>query len=287
MIKRRKGNMRKMKQKFKRIAIVLTSLMLVIGMVGCSNNKPQQAQDTNKEFDINAYKNHDFLISPQELNKLIGSKDLVLIDCNKPDLYAKEHITGAIGVGVQSFSDKSGKIGDANWGTIMKKDALKAKLDSLGIDNKKTVVFYSDVFKGPGADGRAVWQLKMAGLDNVKLLVGGLTYWKELGLKTSTEAVKPTATTGVVLKNYDLSYSATKDYVNSNLGKQVIIDVRTEDEFKGSQKAGEPRGGHIKGAVNLVWTELLNKNGTFKSSKEIQDKLATLGVKPEDSFVVY
>lgn len=30
------------------------------------------------------------------------------------------------------------------------------------------------MFKGPGADGRAVWQLKMAGLNNVKLMAGDL-----------------------------------------------------------------------------------------------------------------
>lgn len=160
-------------------------------------------------------------------------------------------------------------------------------MEALGIDNETTVVLYSDVFKGPGADGRALWQLQQAGLTNVKLLVGGTTYWKEVGYSVTTEETKATPKTGVVLKDYDLTNSANKDYVYSNLGKEVIIDVRTKDEFGGSQNAGEPRGGHIKGAVNLTWTELLNKNGTPKSPEEITDLMANLGVKPGDTFVVY
>lgn len=279
----------KIKLKTKKLYILFALLALILAISGCSkeNKNSNTSQNKQQQFDIAAYKNNDFLITPQELNKLIGSKDLVLLDCNKPDIYSKEHIKGSLGIGLHAFSNKVGKPGDPGWGTIKNKEDLKAKLESLGIDNKKTIVFYSDVFKGPGADGRAVWQLKMAGMNNVKLLVGGLTYWKELGYEVTKEESKPTPTSGVVLKDYDQSYSATKDYVYDNIGKKVILDVRTKGEFEGSQKAGEPRGGHIKGAINLVWTDLMNKNGTIKSPEEIKKIMASVGVKPEDEFVVY
>lgn len=272
----------------KRIFAVLIVVLMTFTIVGCSKtNSTDIASKDSKEFDTSVYKNNDFLITPQGLSKLLQSKSVVLLDCNKPDIYAKEHIPGAVSIGIQAFSDKTGKPGDANWGTILDKAKLKAALEALGIDNTTTVVLYSDVFKGPGADGRAVWQLQQAGLTNVKLLVGGTTYWKELGYEVTTEATKATPKTGVVLKDYDLTNSASKDYVYTNLGKQVIIDVRSKAEYEGSQNAGEPRGGHIKGAVNLLWTDLLNKNGTPKSSKEITDMMATLGVKQGDTFVVY
>lgn len=277
------------KGKVKKMYAILMIVMLVTVASGCSNNKGKSdTSNETKKFDITAYKNNDFLITPQEVNKLMESKNLVLLDCNKPNIYAKAHIKGAVGIGIQGFSSKDGKIGDPSWGTILKAEDLKVKLESLGIDNKKTIVFYSDVFKGPGADGRAVWQLKMAGFNNVKMLVGGLTYWKEIGNKVTDEVpTKTIPTTGVVVKDYNDSYVATKDYVYKNIGKKVIIDTRTAGEFKGSKKAGEPRGGHIKGAINLVWTDLLNKDGTPKSSKEITDLMASVGVKPEDDFVVY
>ncbi len=269
------------------LVIIFVLLSIALGSAGCVNNTAKESEVPAGEFDISVYKNNDFLITPQQLKKLLGREDLVLLDCNKPDIYAKEHIPGAIGIGLHAFSDKIGKPGDPGWGTIKNKEDLKKTLESLGIDNKKTVVFYSDVFRGPGADGRAVWQLKMAGLDNVKLLVGGLSYWKELGYEVTDEVAEPKPITGVVLKDYDESYAATKEYVFNNLGKQVLIDVRTEEEFKGSQKAGEPRGGHIKGAVNMLWLDLLNKNGTPKSPEEIKNIMASYGVKPEDDFTVY
>ncbi|MDD4238281.1 MAG: rhodanese-like domain-containing protein [Desulfotomaculaceae bacterium] len=273
--------------KYKHLLLGLLALVLILGVSGCGNQPTPVGQQAQKEFDITAYQNNDFLITPQKLDEMLGSDNLVLLDCNKPDIYASEHIPGAIGIGISAFSDTSGKIGEPGWGTINNKEDLQKKLASFGIDNKKTIVFYSDVFKGPGADGRAVWQLKLAGMDNVKLLVGGLSYWKQLGYEVTKEVAAPKPVTGVVLKDYDQSYIATKEHVFDNLGKQVIVDVRSEGEFKGSQKAGEPRGGHIQGAVNFVWTELLNKDGTIKTPDEIKTLMASYNIKPTDDFVVY
>ncbi len=275
------------KFKYKQLLIIILSLMLILVINGCGKQPAPVDQQAQKEFDITAYPNNDFLITPQKLQGMLGSDNLVLLDCNKPDVYASEHIPGAIGIGIQAFSDAVGKPGDPGWGTIKNKEDLQKKLESLGIDDKKTVVFYSDVFKGPGADGRAVWQLKLAGMDNVKMLVGGLSYWKELGYAVTKEVAQPKPVTGVVLKDYDQGYFATKDHVFNNLGKQVIVDVRSEGEFKGSQNAGEPRGGHIQGAVNLLWLQLLNKDGTIKTPDEIKTLMASYNIKPTDDFIVY
>jgi thiosulfate/3-mercaptopyruvate sulfurtransferase len=260
------------------------SILMITVLVGCSK---ENSTVKKEDFDASIYANNDFLITPNELKDLLGSEELVVLDCNKPDFYNKQHIPGAVSIGFHAFSDKTGKPGDSGWGTLVKKEELKSRLEALGVDNDKTVVFYSNVFKGPGADGRAVWQLKQAGMDNVKILVGGLSYWNELGYETTNEASEPIPTSGLVLKDYDDSYSATKEYIYENLGKQVLIDVRTEKEYKGSQKAGEPRGGHIKGAKQLLWTALLNENGTPKSPDEIKTIMADMGVSPKDDFTVY
>jgi len=275
--------------KFRPLLLGLLTLMLALAISGCSKQPASVDNQSAKEFDISAYQNNDFLITPQQLHTMLDSENLVLIDCNKPDVYAKEHLPGAIGVGLQGFSDNVGKPGDPGWGTIKDKEDLQKTLASLGIDNQKTVVFYSDLSNGPGADGRSVWQLKLAGLDNVKLLVGGTTLWKELGYQTTKEVTQPKPVTEVVLKDYDQSYLATKAAIFENLGNRVIVDCRSAGEYEGSQKVGEPRGGHIKGAVNLDWQELLNKDAgyTFKSPEEIKTLMASYDVQPEDDFVIY
>lgn len=238
--------------------------------------------------DLSAFAHGDLFITPQELKEKLGDENLILIDASKPDIYEKGHIPGAIGTGFHSFSQIEGKPGDPLWGTTLDKEALTKKLESYGVTNDKLVVFTSNVLPGPGPDGRNVWQLRMAGLDNVKLLYGGNPYWSELGYEMTTEPAKdPVPSTGLILKDFDESYFATKEYVQENLGKTVMIDVRTEKEFKGSQNAGEARGGHIEGAKLLTWSSLLNENATPKSPEEIIKIMADAGVTPNDDFVVY
>lgn len=264
--------------------LCLIGLLLGIMVSGCSSPAPVVLDEA---FDLSVYKNNDFLITAQELKGLLGSESLVLVDCNRPEIYKDEHIPGAIGVGIHGFCDTTGQPGRPGWGTIVEKAELIKRLEALGIDNSKTVVFYSDVFRGPGADGRAVWQLRMAGLDNVKFLVGGLSYWKALGYEVVDTSFEPTPVSGVVVNDYDESYAVTKEYIYANLGNIPLLDVRTESEYKGSQRAGEPRGGHIKGAILLEWIELLEDNGLLKSPQEITAMMDELGIHPEDEIVVY
>lgn len=290
--KKKKERRRLFKKKFTALFAIITVFMLMLS--GCggatqTESEPQEGSTTETSVvDLSAYPNADIFITPQELKEKLGDSNVIIFDGNKADAYDKGHIPGAISVGFHSFSNVEGKPGDPLWGTTLDKESLTEKLKSFGVTNDKLVVFYSNVLPGPGPDGRNVWQMRMAGLDNVKLLYGGLPYWKELGYEVSTEpAGEIVPSDSLELKDFDESYRATKEYVKENLYKTVIIDVRTEDEFKGSQKAGEARGGHIQGAKHLLWSSILNENATPKSSEEIKSIMAELGVTPEDDFVVY
>ncbi len=233
--------------KCRQLLLVLLVLVLTLAVSNCGKESASVDKQSIKEFDISVYQNNNFLITPQQLHSMLDSENLVLLDCNNPSIYAKEHIPGAIGIGLQGFCDIVGKPGDSGWGTIKDKEDLQKTLASLGIDREKTVVFYSDLTAGPGADGRAVWQLKMAGMDNVKMLVGGSTSWKELGYPTAKEVTQPKPVSGVVLQDYDQRYLATKDYVFDNLGKKVIIDCRTEGNIKVPKRPGNPVADTLKG----------------------------------------
>lgn len=291
--KKKKKERRKLfKRKSKALLAALTAFTIMLS--GCASDTKTEAETQDGSatesvaVDLSAYKNADLFITPQELKEKLQDQNVIILDGNKTDMYDKGHIPGAISVGFHSFSNVEGKPGDPLWGTTLDKETLTEKLKSFGVTNDKLVVFYSNVLPGPGPDGRNVWQMRMAGLDNVKLLYGGLPYWKELGYEVSTEpAGEIVASDSLELKDFDESYRATKEYVKENLDKTVIIDVRSEEEYKGSQKAGEARGGHIQGAKHLVWSAILNENATPKSPEEITKIMADMGVTPEDDFVVY
>ncbi len=268
-------------------ALVLA--VAVAFVVKVQTHAPAPTPEKYAHIDVTQFPNGaDIFITPLELKQQLGSKDLVILDGSHPKVYAKGHIPGALSIGFKGLSDSSGKPGDPEWGTILPKEKLTEKLESLGINNDKLVVAYSDTFKGPGAGGRAVWQMRMAGLTNVRLLVGGLEVWKRSGFPLSEEIVTPVPVQGLALKDYDESFRVKKEYLQKALGTVKIVDVRSLKEYTGENTShGEARGGHIQGARWLEWTQLLNEDATPKSPQEIIPLLAKLGITPQDDFVLY
>lgn len=237
---------------------------------------------------ISQFKNGDIFISPQDLHEKLGSKNLVILDGSHPKGYAKGHIPGAMSIGFKGLSRSNGKPGDALWGTILPKDELTHKLESFGVTNDSIIVAYSDTFKGPGAGGRAVWQLRMAGLTNVHLLYGGLDMWKNAGYTLTQDVVKPKSSTTLQLSDYDEKYRNTLESIEATLDTIPLVDVRSQNEFNGDDTSrGEARGGHIKGSLWLEWTALLNKNASPKSPQEIIALMSDLGIGLQDDFTLY
>lgn len=230
----------------------------------------------------------DIFITPDELYSRLGENNLIILDGNHPKVYAKGHIPGAINIGFKGLSRSTGKPGDPEWGTILPRHELRKKLESLGINNTSLVVCYSDTFKGPGAGGRAAWQLRMAGLDRVKLLYGGMALWQKAGYSLTTDITEVRPASGLTLQTYNEAYRANQAFVLENIDRLPLVDVRSRDEFSGADTSrGESRAGHIKNAVWLEWTSLLQPDSTPKSPEEIIALMANLGIRPEDDFVVY
>ncbi len=276
----------------KKAYVLIAAVLIAVTLALLAKNKPKAPVVNGEKYlkmDLAEFINqNDIFITPSQLHKKLGTSDLVILDASHPKGYAKGHIPGAIGIGFKGLSDCNGKPGDKEWGTALPKDQLTRKLESLGIDNTKLVVAYSDIFKGPGACGRVVWQMKMAGFDNVKLLYGGLEFWKRCGYSLSTAPTVPTPATGLTLKDYDESFRAKQKYIYDHLDTIKLVDVRSFKEYTGEDTSrGEARGGHIKRAQWLEWKAILNEDASVKSPREIKELMAGVGIRPEDDFVLY
>ncbi len=275
--------------------LIITCIVIVFSATALffitKNTTVVQQTDIKKyeNIDLSQFKNGiDIFITPKELAGKLNDKNLVILDASHPKVYNKGHIAGAVSIGFKGLSNCNGKPGDKNWGTVLVKEKLTKKLESLGITNDSFIVAYSDIFKGPGAGGRAVWQLKMAGLKNVRLLYGGLEVWKRSGYALSKETVKPVPVGGLVLQDYNETYRSEQKYIFENLKTLKLVDVRSFNEFTGEDThRGEARGGHIKGSKWLEWKDLLTEDSTPKSSKQIKLLLAEKGIMPMDDFILY
>jgi thiosulfate/3-mercaptopyruvate sulfurtransferase len=70
----------------------------------------------------------------------------------------------------------------------------------------------------------------------------------------------------------------------------ALIDARATGFYGGTQESGPQdarRKGHIKGAVNVPYTEITDSTGTLKSPADLQALFTKAGVKPGDTIVTY
>ena len=157
-------------------------------------------------------------------------------------------------------------------------DKLQEHFRQWGIREDRPVVVY-DEGRGLFA-GRAWWTLRWAGLDNVRILDGGLANWRHLGYTTLTGpgnfAVGATAEV-----NPGQMSVATIDDVRNHDG--LLIDTRTRNRFAGRREHLDLKAGHIPGAVNVP-ERLFHNDGlrTWKSAGEIREVLFDAGLTPDN-----
>ena len=119
------------------------------------------------------------------------------------------------------------------------------------------------------------------GVEDVSVLNGGLPKWKREG--RPLDIGEPTARSTrhfTARRNLDLVRDV--DDVKAVLKDKSaeIVDARSPDRFTG--KAEEPRpglrSGHIPGAHNLPFQQLLNTDGTLKPAPELERIFEEAGV---------
>jgi thiosulfate/3-mercaptopyruvate sulfurtransferase len=123
----------------------------------------------------------------------------------------------------------------------------------------------------------------------VKVLDGGWRRWVSEGRPVSFEPSAPG-----IGKNFtprtDSSLLGTLDQVRAAcaVGGSVIWDVRTSSEYDGTVSRRGLRPGHIPGAVNQEWAELMDREThRFKPLAEVREMLNDRGITPDKAVFAY
>jgi thiosulfate/3-mercaptopyruvate sulfurtransferase len=159
-----------------------------------------------------------------------------------------------------------------------------------GISNDSLVVTYDNM--GGLYAARLWWALDYYGHANCKVLNGGFRKWYEEGRPVSMATHRPERGQFEV-RTVREEVCATLDEVRSAIDdpRTVIWDVRAPAEHSGEDARANKRGGHIPGAVNTEWLELTvsppNRSGLFLPAKEIERKLAAIGVTPDKRVITH
>jgi thiosulfate/3-mercaptopyruvate sulfurtransferase len=203
------------------------------------------------------------------------------------EAYEQAHIPGAIAW------DWTIQLCDTVQRDIIPKDDFTRLMEEAGIANYTTVILYGDNNNWFAA--WALWQLKIYGHDDVRIMNGGRRKWLEEGRELMTDAPSVPRSTYTLRGEPDFSIRALLGDAQAAAAEKsaTLVDVRSPDEFTGRILAppGLPetcqRGGHIPGARNIPWGEVCNEDGTFKSAEELRALYEGKGVSPDRPAIAY
>lgn len=187
--------------------------------------------------------------------------------------YQAGHIPGAVFFDIEALSDHTSPLPHM----MPRAEAFAVAMRELGVSSDKHLVVYDEgnLFSAP----RAWWMLRTFGVEKVSIVAGGLEGWRRDGLPL--EQGLPELPEGDFDGRVDpLAVKRLTDMLLvSHEGSAQIVDARPAGRFNGQVAEPRPglRCGHIPGALNVPWTELVI-NGELKTTDELNEIFARQGV---------
>jgi thiosulfate/3-mercaptopyruvate sulfurtransferase len=220
------------------------------------------------------------LISAAGVKELLGNPALVILDirfdpagADRRDAYRTGHIPRA------QFVDLGGELAGEPKGFSGRRPLpdlhdLQRDARRWGIRHDSIVVVYDD--KSGLHAGRAWWTLTWAGIENVRLLDGGLAAWTQAGHPTTREIELPSPG-DIVLAGGKLPV-LDADQAASFPSKGILIDARALEQAA---------SGHIPGALSAPTTGNLAGAGGFLTSDELRERFRVIGIDGSKPVGVY
>tara|TARA_Y100000590_G_scaffold151491_1_gene174059 strand:+ start:447 stop:1265 length:819 start_codon:yes stop_codon:yes gene_type:complete len=181
--------------------------------------------------------------------------------------YTKEHIFNAIFFDLDNNSDQDSDLPHM----LPNKNFWEKIVSSLGISNNDEIVVYdnSDLI----SSCRCWYTFIYFGHDPslIHVLDGGLKKWKIEKRKTTTRKTKIINSNYIAEEKKDLvknKKQIDENIINKNF---KLIDARNKNRFEGKEPEFRKnvKSGSIPNSICLPYTDLINKNHTFKELKVI------------------
>lgn len=223
------------------------------------------------------------IVSPQWLKENLSDPDLVILYTGFviKDDFGKEHIEGSRFLWPEWLAFNAP---EANMVSADAKTATKV-LQDLGINkNSKVVICHR------GADvtiaSRMFLSLEHYGLKGqVSFLNGGIEAWKKAGYPVTN---KPTSFKKGNFVAGDNGLFVDKNYVQNALQTQssAIVDARLKRWYDGDP-TGNPRDGHITGAKNIPYPDMIDSANNIKPIEVLTKNFANVIPDKQKEVVVY
>ena len=223
------------------------------------------------------------LISPQILQTMYGQPHLAVLDAtyflpnegqDARANFSASHLPGAQFFDLDQIADTGANLPHM----LPTPEAFAAAVSAMGISDETTVVVYDQrgIFSAP----RVWWMFRIFGHDNVKVLDGGLPAW----VKTDgavEEGVPALPSFGHLTPRFrpEMVRSLSDLHANLTRPSAQMLDARAAARFYAQVPEPRPgmRSGHIPGAINLPFTNLLT-DGCYLPPDRLREVFKTAGV---------
>jgi thiosulfate/3-mercaptopyruvate sulfurtransferase len=243
------------------------------------------------------------LVSVAWLADHLADADLRIVHV-APDkrIYNRRHIEGATYSDLHkelALKGTAPETGDAEreW-LVPSREEAERVLRRWRVGEGDRVVFYDDVGLNRQAI-RGYWLLRLYRYpaDRLHILDGGIEAWRRAGHETTKElpeadladALRKPATLGeldeTLIATYEQVLAWSREAAKAD-GPTRILDVRTAAEWVGTDLRAR-RGGHIPGARQRCFVDLLTDEGTFRGIDEMVSLVRASGADPSEIRATY
>ena len=213
-------------------------------------------------------------VSADWVQSRLDDPGFVTIDTRFSMRHLMGHLRGAVNVPPPKLRDAQGR--------LLPPEDLARLFGAAGLGDDLVPVLYD------GYDGRnsamVAWALEYLGRDDVHIMDVVYDEWKAQGREVLYRPVPPVACQFTVRVNSTVR--ATLDDI-SRATDLKLVDARSREEYKGETETDE-KPGHIPGAVNVVWQELVGQDGRLIcSEEEARQVFGEAKIKQSDRVVAY
>jgi thiosulfate/3-mercaptopyruvate sulfurtransferase len=223
------------------------------------------------------------IVTPQWLHDNLNNHNLVILYTGfaiKGD-FDREHIEGSRFLWPEWLAPNTP---EAQMNAIDVKEATK-RLQDLGI-NKNSIIVLCHKAGDVTITSRMFCSLEYFGLQGkVSYLNGGIEAWKKAGYTVTNKASVYTKGNYVATINPVL---VNKDYVLNalNTKSQIVVDARMKRWYDGDV-TGNPRDGHITGALNIPYPDMVDSTNTIKPTAVLEKNFTAVAPDKSKEIVLY
>ena len=221
------------------------------------------------------------LVRPKQLNE--NSKNFLILDCRFKlgdenygvNSYKKEHIENAVFIDFEK--ELTGEIKEHGGRHPLPDIKVFAEnMEKHGASDSRDIIIYDDGDLAGAA--RLWWLFKYIGKNNVYVLDGGLTAWKNEGYKTTDKEPEIIKNTEKLTVKIQKEILCDMECVKSKLSDKnvTLVDSRASERYLGLTEPVDRIPGHIPNAVNYPYGEAI-ENGYVMDKEKLSDRFSDLG----------